>query len=82
MIVSQLIEYLRKMPQDAEVFHIWDGAARTGIEHVFVSKSGNVMTSDNNQVVYADEDRPLDAPSEKEEPYWYTNEIPLADRGL
>ena len=34
MTVSQLQQELAKMPADAEVWHIWDGGARTYISEV------------------------------------------------
>lgn len=72
MKVKELIKKLETMPQDAEVFHLWDGEPRTKIVHVWLSKNGNVITSDSGEVCYSTESRPIDAPSEKENPYWYT----------
>ena len=70
MKVKELIKELSQMPQDAEVAHIWDEALRTNIELVWLSKSGIVATSDFGMVVYNDEDRPISAPTEKEDKYW------------
>lgn len=58
MTVKELIEELKKMPQDARVFHIWDGEPRTAINVVYEAKSGHVMTADFNEVVYSDCARP------------------------
>lgn len=68
MTVAELIEELKKMPQDARVFHVWDGKPRTAITFVWLSRSGNVMTADYNQNVYTNEHRPADAPSDDR--YW------------
>ena len=76
MNVKKLIAELSKMPQDADVSHLWDGASRTNIELVWLSKGGYVVTSDWDMVAYHDEDRPLDAPSEKENPHWRSEESP------
>jgi hypothetical protein len=70
--VKQLIERLREMPEDAPVLHVWDGVARTEVEHVWLAASGEVVTADNNQVVYDTRDRPADAPTSEQNRYWYT----------
>ncbi len=70
MKVEELIEVLKTMPPDAEVFHLWDGEPRTAIELVWVSKSGTVITSDYEQHCYSDEGRPIKAPSENETLSW------------
>lgn len=72
MRVMQAIEQLKKMPPHAEIFHIWDGEARTAIEHIYVSKGGDVMTADEDMNVYTDSSRPVDAPSSIDKPYWKT----------
>lgn len=63
MKVSQLIECLKHMPQNANVMHLWDGEARTSIEFVWLAKSGDVITADGEMVSYSDEDRPSSVPS-------------------
>lgn len=72
MTARELIEELKKMPPNAEVSHIWDGAARTTIEHVWLANSGEVVTADRLEVVYDDEDRPVGAPKSVDQPYWKT----------
>lgn len=59
MNVQQLIDVLRLMPPDATVLHLWDGAARTEIKHVYLSKRGDVVTSDDDMVYYDSEDGPM-----------------------
>jgi len=72
MKVKQLIEKLQEMPEDAKVLHLWDGAPRTGIEHVWLSKGGDVITADNDMVCYSTESRPINAPTSSESEYWHT----------
>ena len=72
MKVSQLIVELHKMPADAEVWHLWDGALRTCIEFVWLTRTGVVGTGDAHDVCYHTDDRPIDAPTAQEEQYWYT----------
>lgn len=71
MKVSELIEALKAMPQDAEVGHVWDGAYRTDICHVWVARNGKVMTADDDMVVYYTDDRPEGAPTQDEADSWY-----------
>lgn len=72
MKVHELIIALQKMPLDAEVWHLWDGEARTVIEHVWLARSGQVITADVGQVCYSTKTRPTTAPTEKENKYWET----------
>lgn len=72
MKVSALIEALKLMPPDAEVFHLWDGEPRTEIEHVYLARSGIVITADHDMVCYSGENRPEDAPTYYENAYWKT----------
>jgi len=72
MKVYELIEQLKLMPKDADVWHLWDGALRTEIEYVYLSKSGLVGTSDRSEVCYSTKDRPVDAPTSVEERYWHS----------
>lgn len=74
MKVRQLIEELKKMPQDADVFHLWDGAPRTEINVIYLARNGMVVTADNGEVCYGTNRRPHDAPTEEEHPYWCTPE--------
>lgn len=79
MRVKDLIIALQKMPQDAPVLHVWDGAARTSIEFVWVANDGNVITADYGQVVYGDDDRPKHAPTKAQDAHWQTAEDPEED---
>lgn len=76
MTAKELIALLATMPPDARVWHLWDGGLRTEIEHVWLARSGAVATADNNEVCYDDKDRPSDAPTSKNAPYWGTPEGP------
>lgn len=72
MTASELIEALKAMPADAVVRHLWDGEARTVIEHVWLSRSGDVITADNGMACYSEETRPIDAPTTLKEKHWQT----------
>lgn len=70
MKVKKLIKKLKKMPKDAAIFHLWDGEPRTKIEMIWLSKGGDVITSDYGAVCYSTKARPIDAPTKKEKEYW------------
>jgi len=75
MTVSDLIQALKKMPKDAEVWHLWDGAARTRIEHVWFARGGYVVTADFAEPCHNDADRPAWAPTTHEEKHWESKQI-------
>lgn len=71
MTVAELIKQLRKMPPAAAVRYVWDGEARTDVELIWLARCGDVILhGDNGEPVYTGEDRPITAPTEKEDPYW------------
>jgi len=73
MKVKELIEKLKSIEnKDADVVHLWDGATRTDIQIVYLSKDGDCVTSDFEETAYSDGDRPLNAPLAKDDPYWET----------
>lgn len=72
MKVFELIGKLSQMPQDGEVFFIYDGVAYGRTEHAYQSKAGKIILADADQIVYHDSDRPVDAPNPKTRPYWHT----------
>lgn len=76
MTAEQLIEVLKTMPKDAQVWHLWDGELRTKVEVVYLSRSGKVVTADYDEVCYTGKSRPLDAPDESENKYWSTEKNP------
>lgn len=76
MTVGELIERLKKLPQEARVFHLWDGEPRTAINVVYESKNGAVITSDYDQVCYSSSARPKDAPNSEDDRYWKTKSNP------
>ena len=78
MNVSELIEVLGTLPQDATVLHLWDGEARTEINHAWLSKDGKVITADYGMVCYSSETRPVDAPG-GDQRYWETPRDPAED---
>jgi hypothetical protein len=69
---EELITLLAEMPPNAQVFHLWDGELRTEIQHVWLTRDGRIGTSDDREVCYSTEDRPVDAPTTEENPYWST----------
>jgi hypothetical protein len=46
--------------------------ARTIINHVWLSRSGDVITADSGMTCYSTETRPIDAPTKEEDRYWET----------
>jgi hypothetical protein len=72
MTAGQLICELEKMPQDAEVRHLWDGELRTAIEHVWLARSGVVVTADHDEVCYSNEARPESAPDSNTAQCWHS----------
>ncbi len=72
MKVKELIKELQKMPQHADVKHVWDGEARTEIELIWLARDGFVATSDYDQIVYSNGSRPENAPTERQRMYWRT----------
>ena len=75
MKVSELILALQTMPQDAYVWHLWDGEARTQIKHVWLSRNGRVMTADEEMVCYSESTRPNSAQTEKQDRFWKTPKL-------
>lgn len=73
MTAAELIAELSKLPPDAKVWHLWDGELRTEINFVWLSKGGDVVTADYDQVAYSDDARPIDAPNIE---HWETPERP------
>jgi hypothetical protein len=72
MKVKDLIIELQKMPQEAMVWHLWDGEPRTEINIVYESKEGDVVTADFSEVCYSTNSRPKDAPCSEKDRYWQT----------
>ena len=72
MKVSDLINGLQKMPQDADVLCLWDGELRTEVNIIYESKGGDVVLADFNDVCYSTNSRPKNAPTASSSPYWHT----------
>lgn len=49
---------------------LWDGAVRSYVEGIYLSRSGDVVGSPKGQPAYYDEDRPKNAPYAYTEPYF------------
>ena len=71
---AQLIALLQTFPPGATVQVVWDGAARTDPDCVWLSRDGRVILADYDAVVYSEETRPVDAPTEAQDRYWKTAE--------
>lgn len=72
MIVKELIAELSKMPPDAKVGYVWDGAARSWVDNVWLARSGDVLLAYGGAEVYNTEDRPPSAPVSEDKRYWNT----------
>lgn len=75
MTVVELIGLLNGLPRNARVMHLWDGEPRSEIEHVWLSKDGDVVTADHGDVCYSDGGRPVGAPTPDDEPYWSSSRM-------
>lgn len=72
MTVKDLLKVLKTMPKDLEVWHLWDGDARTQVNHVWISRDGRVITADTEEPCYKTSVRPPSAPSKKQLSVWVT----------
>jgi hypothetical protein len=70
MKVKELIEQLRKMPQDLDVMYLWDGEPRTEVGAVYEARDGYVVLSGEYEVGYSTGARPHGAPTCEENPFW------------
>jgi hypothetical protein len=70
MSVHELIKRLGAMPRNADVVVVWDGAARSDVNLVWLSQDGEVVLCEYEEPVYYSGDRPVGAPSSAQEPYW------------
>lgn len=71
MIVKELIQELQKHDPDREIGILCDGADRQGVGAVYLAKSKKVILAPSGEVIYYNKDRPIGAPTEKKETYWY-----------
>lgn len=70
MLVSELIEKLAEMPQDARIGTVWDGGVRGDPDRIWLAQNGVVCIGHDDDVVYSTEDRPVGAPTAEEHGYW------------
>lgn len=70
MTVEKLIIELSKLPQNAEVSAVYDGAARKDVNIAYLSNSSGVCLADFKDVLYYDADRPIGAPTEAQDKYF------------
>ncbi len=73
MPVWKLVLKLLFMPITAKVKHIWDGEPRTAINHIWLSHQGEVMTADNEEIVYTSRHWPENINRDREK-IWRTSE--------
>ena len=71
MKVRDLIAALQTMPPDAEVLHLWDGAPRTAIEHVWLARGGFVVTADYGAYCSPVDALPAGEPDPAPGDYWH-----------
>lgn len=76
MKVSELITALQGMPQDASACLTYDGAVRSTLDVVWVTRGGIVACGAYGDVIYSTDDRPEHAPAEEENWYWTLPEAP------
>ena len=75
MNVQELIDLLEQIPVDkrgAPVKHLWDGMLHTEVQHVYLGKTGVLVTADYSEIAYENEGRPEEAPSKEANKTWYT----------
>lgn len=53
MKVSDLIKELQQLPQDANVYCVWDGEPRSSIDLVWEDDAGDIMLMDESGYVYS-----------------------------
>ena len=75
MKVSELIEKLQQFNPEKEIGIVFDGADRMDVQCVWLSRNDRVLISDLGHTVYSTEDRPENAPTEKEQTYWQTDQV-------
>lgn len=69
MKVSELIARLQAMPPEAEVGYYWDSAARSVVDHVWLTRDGRVLVADDDETIET-RDRPEGVPSWEQDPSW------------
>lgn len=58
MTASQLIAELKNLPQNAEVFHLYDGFICDEVERIWCTDDGRIITANSVQSIYEDQDQP------------------------
>ena len=70
MTVARLLAALARMPLTADVRYVYDGEARSDVDHVWLSRDGHVVLAQSDEPVYSKESQPSNAV--EEDGYWYT----------
>lgn len=71
---AELIHRLMSLPLDAEVEPLYDGFCCIEVAHVYLSQDGRIIMVSNQESIYHDKDRPVGAPNETVEIYYYPGE--------
>lgn len=77
MTVKEVMAILATMPPDAPMGCLWDGGMHSTIDGVYLAKSGYVIVGSSDKPAYSDEDRPENAPTSEQDPYWRPIETDL-----
>ena len=64
MTVSELIDKLKLMPQDADVYCLYDLYADKDVDHVWLAKNGKVVLGRFQELVTESEDTPEGQPGD------------------
>ena len=67
MKVKELIEQLKSMPQESDVWYVYDGAMRREASIIYQAQNGTVGIADDGEYIYDEEEKPIGAPKNKTE---------------
>ena len=57
MKLINIIKELEKLPKNKQVYIIYDGASRMKANKVFLSKSGKIMITNTEEIIYYENDK-------------------------
>jgi len=70
MTVVELINQLKKMPQNHEVNLYYESDIRGNTDIVYLSRANDVIISSFNELITNDDNRPINSPNVEENRYW------------